>query len=108
MSDVAISGPGFSAFVREKPERTVDLAAGRKMLRKRLFMAFGALLVLAAAGFGTRWWFVSQRFISTDDAYVAADSAQVTPQISATIMSFHRKPLSRTRNAKRFTERDFK
>jgi membrane fusion protein (multidrug efflux system) len=80
MSDVALSGP--LAYVREKP---VDTDAQRKSLRQRLFIVFGALLAVAAIAGGGWWLVIGQRYISTDDAYVAADSAEVTPQINATI-----------------------
>ncbi|HEX3431489.1 MAG TPA: HlyD family efflux transporter periplasmic adaptor subunit [Rhizomicrobium sp.] len=85
MSDVAIDDPKFSAFVQGKSKPVVDPAVRRKALRRRLFMAFGAVLFLAGGGAGTRWWITSQRYVSTDDAYVAADSADVTPQVSGTI-----------------------
>jgi membrane fusion protein (multidrug efflux system) len=58
----------------------------------------GAAILLAGLGGGAHWWLVSQRFISTDDAYVAADSAQVTPQISATISDV---PVTDTTHVKR-------
>jgi membrane fusion protein (multidrug efflux system) len=85
MTDVAIADGDFSAFVREKPKPAVDPAARRKTLRKRLFAIFGAVLAVAGVGAAARWWLISQRYVSTDDAYVAADSAQVTPQIGGTI-----------------------
>src|SRR5439155_19363020 len=58
MTDLAIADHGFSGFVRENAEKMVDSAARRKMLRKRLLIALGALLVLAAAGFGAHWWWI--------------------------------------------------
>jgi membrane fusion protein (multidrug efflux system) len=98
MTDLAIADRGFSAFVPGKAKPAVDPSVRRKQLRKDLFLAFGALLLVAGAGAGTRWWLVSQRYISTDDAYVAADSAQVTPQISATIAD---EPVTDTTHVKR-------
>jgi membrane fusion protein (multidrug efflux system) len=85
MTDLAIEDRDFFAFVREKSKAQADPATRRKTLRKRLFIGLGALLVLAGLGAGGRYWFVSQRYVSTDDAYVAADSAQVTPQVGGTI-----------------------
>lgn len=88
MTDLAIDNREFSPFVREKPERTtVDPAIHRKQLRKRLFIGLGALLAMAAVGGGTWYWTVSQHYVSTDDAYVAADSAQVTPQVAGTVQA---------------------
>jgi len=87
MTDVAISDRDFSAFVQETAKPAVDPATRRKIMRKRLFIAFGALLVLAGMGAGSWYWLVSRGYVSTDDAYVAADSAQVTPQVSGTIQA---------------------
>jgi membrane fusion protein (multidrug efflux system) len=64
---------------------SADPAARRKVLRQRLFLGFGALLAVAAVGYGSWWYIVGQRYISTDDAYVNADSAQITPQINGTV-----------------------
>lgn len=86
MTDLALDDHNFSAFVRTTPDRTaVDPAARRKQLRKRLFIGLGAALAIAVLGAGSWYWVVSQRYVSTDDAYVAADSAQVTPQVAGTI-----------------------
>jgi membrane fusion protein (multidrug efflux system) len=87
MTDVAISDRDFSAFVQDRAKPAVDPATRRRTLRKRLFIVFGALLVIAGVSTGSWYWFVSQRYVSTDDAYVAADSAQVTPQVSGTIQT---------------------
>jgi membrane fusion protein (multidrug efflux system) len=85
MADAAVADIRTTAFVREKPEKTVDVATRRKHLRKQLFFAFGALLTVAALAFGGWWYWGGQRYISTDDAYVGADSAQITPQINGTV-----------------------
>ena len=98
MTDAALAEPGFSPFVRARAETAVDPVVRRKHLRKRLFLTLTAALVLAGAGAGARWWLIGQRYISTDDAYVAADSAQVTPQISATIADV---PVTDTSHVKR-------
>ena len=85
MTDLAIEGREFSAFVRDTGKAKVDPATRHKQLRKRLFLAFGTLVLVAGLGAGSWYWTISQRYVSTDDAYVAADSAQVTPQVGGTI-----------------------
>jgi membrane fusion protein (multidrug efflux system) len=80
------------------PATTVDPAARRKKLRTRLFTAFGVVLALGAAGAGTWWYIAGARYISTDDAYVGADSAEITPQIAATISDV---PVADTMHVKR-------
>lgn len=98
MTDLAIDDRDFSAFVREKSKQQVDSATRRRLLRKRLFIGFGAMLFVAGIGAGSRWWIVSEGYVSTDDAYVAADSAQVTPQVAGTIQAL---PVTDTTHVKR-------
>ncbi|HEY3637864.1 MAG TPA: HlyD family efflux transporter periplasmic adaptor subunit [Rhizomicrobium sp.] len=86
MTDVTISGPEISAFLKDKQVGTIDRVTQRKEVRKRLFVGLAVLLLVGAAAGGAWWYAVAQRYVSTDDAYVDADSAQITPQINATIL----------------------
>ena len=96
MSDVAIESPAQLAFLgKSKGLSQVDR---RKVLRKQLFIAFGALLLLGAAGAGSWWYEVASRYVSTDDAYVDATNAQITPQIDGTIADV---PVNDTMHVKR-------
>jgi membrane fusion protein, multidrug efflux system len=89
MSDITIDNPNVSALLGPAPKMksTVDPATRRKRLRKGLFLGFGAVLLLAAAGAGGWWYEIAQRYVSTDDAYVDADSAEITPQVNGTILA---------------------
>jgi membrane fusion protein (multidrug efflux system) len=53
--------------------------------RKRLFGIFGAVLAVTAVGYGSYWWMVKSRYVSTDNAYVEATSAEITPQVAAAV-----------------------
>ncbi len=53
--------------------------------RKRLFGIFGAVLAVAGAGYGSYWWLVKSHYVSTDNAYVEATSAEITPQVAAAV-----------------------
>ena len=64
-------------------------AAARPALRKKLFVALGVAVVAGAAGYGIWYGLVGSRYVSTDDAYVQADAAQVTPAIAGTIKSLN-------------------
>ena len=63
----------------------ISIESRRKMLRRRLLVAFGAgVVVIALLALG--WWLItSAGFVSTDNAYVGADVAQITPEISGTV-----------------------
>ena len=67
-------------------------------LRQRLLTAFAAMLAVAAVIGAVWWYFVSQRFVSTNDAYVGASMAQVTPLASGAVLSV---PVDNTQVVKR-------
>jgi len=50
--------------------------------RKKLFAALGGAVLLAGAGY---WLLADGDLVTTDNAYVAADSAQVTPLVSGAV-----------------------
>src|SRR5690349_14082265 len=53
--------------------------------RKRLFGIFGAVLAVVGVGYGSYWWLAKSHYVSTDNAYVEATSAEITPQVSAAV-----------------------
>jgi len=53
--------------------------------RKKLFIALGATVLTAALGYGVYAIVYAARFVSTDNAYTAAETAQVTPAISGIV-----------------------
>ena len=55
-------------------------------LRQRLFAGLAVVVVVGLAGFGLWWVTVGSKSVSTDDAYVGADVAEVTPQIDGTVI----------------------
>ncbi len=67
-------------------------------LRHRLLTAFAAMLAIAAVIGVVRWYFVSKRFVSTNDAYVGASMAPVTPLASGAVLSV---PVDNTQVVKR-------
>lgn len=54
--------------------------------RKRLFMILGAVILAAAVLWGLYWLLIGSRHVSTDNAYVGADTAQVTALVSGPIV----------------------
>lgn len=59
--------------------------AQRNAMRKRLFGALAVLLLAAALGYGAWWWLAGSRAVSTDNAYVGGDVAQITPLVTAAV-----------------------
>ncbi|MFC3533632.1 HlyD family efflux transporter periplasmic adaptor subunit [Vogesella facilis] len=53
--------------------------------RKQLFRLLGGVVALAAIGYGSYWYLVSSHQVSTDNAYVAAEIAQLTPEVAGTV-----------------------
>jgi membrane fusion protein (multidrug efflux system) len=98
MTDVAVAGPEISEFLNDRRTTAVDRTAQRKQLRQRLFAGLAFVILAGAAGGGAWWYEVAQRYVSTDDAYVNADSAQITPQINGTIIEV---PVTDTTRVKR-------
>jgi membrane fusion protein (multidrug efflux system) len=59
-------------------------ATGKSALRKRLFLIFGIAIALVALLVLAWQWLFAWRTVSTDNAYVGADVAQVTPRVAGT------------------------
>lgn len=55
--------------------------------RKPLLMLLLVICVLAAGGGGAYFWLVARFVEHTDDAYVAANVIQVTPQVTGTVVA---------------------
>lgn len=62
-----------------------DEAERRAMWRRRLLFGFFVVLLVAASAAGVHMFDQYQRYVSTDDAYVDAQLAEVAPQIDGTI-----------------------
>ncbi|MBC7492018.1 MAG: biotin/lipoyl-binding protein, partial [Novosphingobium sp.] len=64
------------AAAQPEPDEKPAIPASK---RKMLFIVFAAVIVTVAAGVWLYQTFIGSRSVSTDDAYVAAETAQVTP-----------------------------
>jgi membrane fusion protein (multidrug efflux system) len=63
-----------------------------------LFIILGVAVLIALVAFALYWLLVASHHVSTDDAYVNADVAQVTPLISAPVASV---PVEETQTVRR-------
>jgi len=55
--------------------------------RQQLFTLLGAVIVLAAIAYFFYWLLVASHHVATDDAYINADVALVTPQVAGSIIA---------------------
>jgi membrane fusion protein (multidrug efflux system) len=82
------AGPSMAATISDKARAAADAQAAddrRKQSRKRLFGMLGLAAVAAVVLYGLYWFLVSSHYVSTDDAYVGADVAQVTPLVNGAV-----------------------
>lgn len=78
----ADSGPGTAPA----PVGTPPLKKSPSKRRKYLLIAT-AIILLALIGYGIYWFVFLRHFENTDDAYVAGNVVQVTPQVGGTVIS---------------------
>jgi membrane fusion protein (multidrug efflux system) len=55
-------------------------------LRRRLLMGIAGVVLLAGIGYGTWYALVGAHHVSTDNAYVGADTAEVTPMVAGQVL----------------------
>jgi membrane fusion protein (multidrug efflux system) len=61
--------------------------ASRAMARrKQLFTILGGVVLIVAIAWGAWWLLVASHHVTTDDAYVQADTASVTPLVSGPVI----------------------
>jgi membrane fusion protein (multidrug efflux system) len=76
-------------MMSEATSEPVNPALPRPSRRRRALLALSAVLLLATIGTGL-WWLLEGRYHeSTDDAYVAGDVVQITPQVAGTVLAIH-------------------
>jgi membrane fusion protein (multidrug efflux system) len=80
MSDAAITSHPRSAAPVQSPSSQMGL-------RQKLFLGLGAAILLAGLIVGGWYVLVGRYSVSTDDAYVQASTAQITPRIDGTLSS---------------------
>ncbi len=73
-----------SAPAAAPPKAASRAPAGR---RRFLFIGLGVIVLVGLVAYGLYWLLVASHHVSTDDAYVNADVAQVTPLTSAAVLT---------------------
>ncbi len=59
----------------------VKKATDNRRRRRLLLGILGGLVLVAGAGYGAYWFFVSRHYETTNDAYLGADSVTVAPKV---------------------------
>jgi len=65
------------------------LDALNKQRRKRMFLALAGTVAIGALGYGLYSYLYASNFVSTDDAYTSAETAQVTPAVAGIVHAVH-------------------
>ena len=60
---------------------------GNPQQRKKWMMILAAICVLAAIAYAVHWYILGRHFEYADDAYVAANIVQITPQVAGTVVA---------------------
>jgi membrane fusion protein (multidrug efflux system) len=68
---------------------SAEPAAAPPSRRKRALIVLAAVVVVAAAASALWWLFEGRYHESTDDAYVAGNVVQITPQVAGTVVAIH-------------------
>ncbi|MGC8720932.1 MAG: HlyD family secretion protein, partial [Thermodesulforhabdaceae bacterium] len=76
--------PERSSQNASKTQSAVNAVKNSNILKKILVGFVGALIIGVAV-----WWYYSSRYVSTDNAYVVADSATVSSRIPGRIIKVY-------------------
>ena len=83
----------------------------KKLLRQSVFAGLGVMAIAGAADLGWRYWTVGRFEISTDDAYVKADSTTIAPKVAgylAAVLVGDNERVKAGQVLARIDDRDFK
>ncbi len=83
-----------------------QLHAQQMQRRKRLFLALAGTVAVSAIGYGLYSYFYASQFVSTDDAYTSAETAQVTPAIAGIVRKVRVTDTQRVRSGDVLVELD--
>ena len=86
MADSAVTSPPRPVAEAARPEPAADTTrAAAASRRTRLFTLLGGAVAVVAVAVLLYWLLIGQNYVSTDNAYVNADTADITPQIAAQV-----------------------
>lgn len=85
MSSTPVASPSSAAPAPAAPPP----AKKSNPKRRRLLLITTGLLLLTLIGYGIYWFIFLRHFENTDDAYVAGNVVQVTPQVGGTVLAIN-------------------
>jgi membrane fusion protein (multidrug efflux system) len=87
MPDSAPANPPDTATATATPPPAPAARPARSgSTRTRLFLILGAVVLVGLLLFFANWLFVGRFHVSTDNAYVDADTAEITPQVAGQVI----------------------
>ena len=106
------AAPSAASFPRSaSPSRCEAPKAERHPLRRLLLVGASALALAGAGHFGWDYWTVGRFQVSTDDAYVKADSTTIAPKVSgyiASVLVGDNEPVKAGQVLAKIDDRDFR
>jgi membrane fusion protein, multidrug efflux system len=108
-ANLAEAGGGTLPAVRQVAAQAPK--AERHPLRKLLLVGASVLALAGAGDFGWQYWTVGRFQVSTDDAYVKADSTTIAPKVSgyiASVLVADNEPVKAGQALAKIDDRDFR
>ncbi|MGF6854747.1 HlyD family efflux transporter periplasmic adaptor subunit [Paraburkholderia sp. CI3] len=87
MPDSPASAASAASAAPAAPVDTDAAAGAPPSNRKKLFALLGGAILVAGLGYASYWHFVASHYVSTDNAYTAAEVASITPAVSGIVKS---------------------
>src|SRR5262245_17867908 len=84
-TETALNWQDSAAQAKATADRAATEQAAATKRRRRIIVLLSAKLLLGAGWFGYEWLTVGRYQVETDDAYVAASSATLTPKIGGIV-----------------------
>src|SRR5271168_4703217 len=103
------AGAALGDLLQGKP--AAQVSAKKFNLRKALLTGAALIALAGAAWYGYDYWTVGQYQVSTDDAYVKADSTTIAPKVSgylAEVSVADNEPVEAGRILAKIDDRDFR
>jgi membrane fusion protein (multidrug efflux system) len=69
--------------------QTPQAAPNSNGKRRRLMIGVTIAIILVLLAYGIWWWIFARHYETTDDAYVAGNVVQVTPQVGGTVLAIN-------------------